>query len=139
MGEPVYVWPDHFPPSCPPTHAIDVAGTVYRFINGGQPADRDFLSHYERDPAQEWGAEACMARGLSVLRTLGDCRIMRKAVPALRKKRIAVATVETPIGVIAETPSMSCKGHCTWWRSRTPEQVRPLFSTVQEPPETSHE
>lgn len=135
----MYVWPDHFPHSCPPVDAIDVSGPVYRFINGRAPADRDFESHYERNAAKDWDADACVARGLSVLRNWSDCMIMRKAVPALRKKRVAVAMVVSPVGLIAPTPSNSCAGHCTWWRSLAPGQVRPLFSTFQEPSEASHE
>lgn len=129
----MYVWPDHFPSSCPPSHANAVQGTIYRFINGSTPADRDFLSHYEREPAKDWGVEACKARGLSVLRTWSDCGLMRKAVPALRKKKVAIAEVATPVGLIATTSSNSCAGHCTWWRSIPPDQIRPLFSTCLEP------
>ena len=129
----MYVWPTHFPTSCPPAAANDLAGTVYRFINGATPADRDFVSYYEREPARDWGADACKARGLSVIRTWADCGLMRKAIPALRKKRIAVANVETQIGVLATTPSNSCAGHGTWWRAPTPGEVRSLFATFDEP------
>lgn len=132
QGVCVYSWPDHYPQSCPPSEAIDLNGTVYRFINGANPAERDFQSHYERQPDKDWGAEACKARGLSVLRTPADCGEMRKAIPALRKKRVAMATVTTPVGLIATTPSHSCDGHSTWWRALQPSEVVGLFTTVAE-------
>lgn len=135
----MYVWPTHFPPACPPVHATNLAGPVFRFINGTVPADRDFVSYYERDPGKDWGSQACQARGLSVVRTWADCGLMRKAIPALRKKRVAIAQVSTPIGLIAITPSNSCSGHSTWWRASTPSDVRPLFQTYDEPPEATSE
>jgi hypothetical protein len=116
-----------------PSHAEALQGTIYRFINGKAPAERDFLSHYEREPLKAWGVDECKARGLSVLRTWSDCGLMRKAVPALRKKKVAVADVAPSIGLIATTPSRSCAGHCTWWFSATPDQIRALFSTCSEP------
>ena len=136
----MYVWPSHFPPSCPPPDSVDLAGTVYRFINGAAPADRDFVSsYYEREPEKDWGKEGCKARGLSVLRTWADCRVMRKAIPALRKKRVGVAQVSAPIGLVSNTPSQSCTGHCTWWRAPKPSEVRPLFTTFDEPSEADNE
>lgn len=126
----MYSWPTHFPSACPPPSAEELTGTVFRFINGATPVEKDFKSHYERNPGSDWGHQACMARGLSVLRTLADCAAMKEAIPALRKKRIAVAEIESSIGVIAPTPSNSCDGHCTWWRSVAPSAVVPLFSTV---------
>lgn len=135
----MYVWPSHFPSSCPPTHASNLAGTVFRFINGAAPADRDFESYYERNPEKVWGGQACQARGLSVVHTWSDCRIMRKAIPALRKKRLAVAEVSTEIGLVAITPSNSCAGHHTWWRAPATYEVRSLFRTFDEPSETAHE
>lgn len=129
----LYVWPIHFPPSCPPVGAVNLAGTVFRFINGTLPADRDFISHYERNPAANWGTRACQARGISVVRTWADCGQMRKGIPALRKKRIAIAEISTQVGVVAPTPSGSCNGHCTWWREPTPSDVRPLFAKFDEP------
>jgi hypothetical protein len=123
---------------CPPVGAIELAGTVYRFINGRGPVDNDFMSHYERSPKTEWGGNACKARGLSIVRTWADCSLMRAGVPALRKKRIAVAEVTTTVGLVANTPSQSCAGHCTWWRNPSPEQVRPLFAMFDEPSEVAN-
>lgn len=91
------------------------------------------MSYYERDPAKDWGAEACKARGLSVVHSWADCGQMRRAIPALRKKRIAVAELGSEVGVVAITPSNSCAGHSTWWRAPTPTEVRPLFATFDEP------
>jgi hypothetical protein len=137
-GVRVYIWPSHFPLACPPSSATQLSGTVYRFINGVAPAEKDFLSHYERNPEKAWEAEACKARGLSVLRTFSDCGLMRKAIPALRKKRVAIAEISTPVGSVAVTSSNSCSDHCTWWRAPQPSEVVALFTTVLESPKSSH-
>jgi len=134
----VYSWPNHYPTSCPPSDAVEVSGIIYRFINGTKPVPRDFVSHYEREPNKDWGKNGCKARGLSVLRNMDDCNLMRKAIPALRKKRIATATVTTTVGLIAVTPSESCKGHCTWWRAPNPDDVAGFFSTVIDPNRSDH-
>lgn len=125
----MYSWPSHYPESCPPPEATDLIGVVYRFINGANPSEKDFKSHYERQPGENWGNKACEARGLSVLRTPEDCGEMRKAVPALRKKSIAIANIEQSVGVIKVTPSNSCENHCTWWRSLMPSDVVGMFKT----------
>jgi hypothetical protein len=135
----VYVWPSHFSVSCPPASAAELTGTVFRFINGRTAGDRDFMSHYERDPEKDWGDDGCIARGLSILRTWGDCEVLRKAVPAMRKKRLVHAEIATPVGLVASTPSNNCKGHCTWWRNPSPSTVLPLFSVFNGPEEAPHE
>ena len=136
-GELVYDWPEHYPGQCPSKDATELVGTVYRFINGRNPVDRDFLSHYEKNPNGTW-ADACKARGLSVLRTISDCGEMRDAVPALRKKRLAVADISGGVGLIARTPSGSCQGHCTWWRNPAPRAVTALFATLDESAEVEN-
>lgn len=128
----MYIWPTNYPTQCPPSHAVELTGTVYRFINGKVPADVDFLSHYERKPDGDWGNEPCKARGLSILRSMEDCHTMRAGVPALRKKRIAVALIDEPTGVIASTPSHTCEGHKTWWRTKLPSALTPLFTKIEE-------
>lgn len=129
----MYKWPDHFPVQCPPSHSAETSGSLFRFINGRVPAVRDFLSHYERDPNANAEHDPCLARGLSVLKTYEDCNIMRKGVPALRKKRIAVGEPQGASGLLAGTPSRTCEGHCTWWRSVAPTDVVSLFATLSEP------
>ncbi len=123
----MYVWPAHFPKECPPGNATDVSGLVYRFIGGRNAREKDFTSHYERNPSANW-EDPCKARGLSVVRTILDCYAMRDAVPSLRPKLAVVANVETKVGLIAPTPSNSCDGHCTWWRDAPPEEVYKLFT-----------
>jgi hypothetical protein len=138
QGVCVYVWPDHYPQSCPPNNSIELNGSVYRFINGANPTERDFYSYYERQPDKDWGVDACKARGLSVLRTFADCGEMRKAIPALRKKRVAKASISIATGLVASTPSNSCEGHCTWWRSLQPSDVVEFFTTFDEKNEVGY-
>jgi hypothetical protein len=128
----MYVWPSHFPTQCPPTEATELVGIVYRFINKQELTDWDFLSHYERAPHANWSHSPCNCRGLSVVRTSQDYAAMRDAVPALRKKKIAIADINSSVGVISTTPSNSCNDHCTWWRSPTAAEVRAMFNVLDE-------
>lgn len=128
----VYTWPNHFPAQCPPSNSAEASGTLFRFINGRAPSARDFLSHYERDPHGQWDHDPCNARGLSVLKTYEDCTTMRKGVPALRKKRLASGAPLGAVGLMASTPSRTCRAHCTWWRSIPPDRVLPFFTAVSE-------
>lgn len=137
-GATLYSWPNHFPLQCPPPEATELSGQIFRFINGPAPVDWDFLSHYERRPAGEWG-DACKARGISVVRTYEDCQIMRAGVPALRKKRLAVASIESSVGLISNSPSGTCQGHCTWWRSSPAGEVKLLFANFAEVKGPRHE
>ena len=109
-----------------------MSGTVYRFINGRTPSEKDFVSHFEREPNKVWSPKECQARGLSVVKTLEDCSAMREGVPALMKKRIAVGTLNSTDGLVAPTPSKSCEGHCTWWRHKAPKDVHGNFKLVDE-------
>lgn len=129
----MYKWPDHFPAQCPPAHSTETSGSLFRFINGRTPAARDFLSHYERDPSGNFEHDPCLARGLSVLKTYEDCNVMRKGIPALRKKQIATGAPQGSSGLLAATPSRTCNGHCTWWSGITPTDAVSIFKTFLEP------
>lgn len=128
----MFAWPEHYPPQCPPQAALQMSGTVYRFINGRIPSENDFASHFEREPSKVWLPNECQARGLSVVKTLEDCNAMRAGVPALRKKRIAKGSLNTTDGLVAPTPSKTCEGHCTWWRHKAPSEVQRIFKLVEE-------
>ena len=73
------------------------------------------------------------------MRTVQDCEAMREGVPALRKKKIAIANIDTHVGLIASTPSGTCKGHCTWWRSSPANEVHSLFTASEVPPEAAND
>lgn len=124
----MYTWPTHFPSQCPPEEALEVSGRIFRLISKDGPKEFDFKSHYEREPAGGRTGSECISRGLSVLRSYQDCEVLKKAVPALRKKLVAEAQLESGVGLIGETPSYSCAGHCTWWRSITVEEACELFA-----------
>lgn len=128
----MYFWPKHYPLQCPPQTAMQASGVIFRFINGQMPSERDFLSHYERQPDKKWEPNECQARGLSVLRTLDDCNAMRKGIPALRKKRIANGSLSSTDGLIGSTPSNVCNGHHTWWLNKTQKEVSLYFTMFDE-------
>ncbi len=124
----MYTWPAHFPSLCPPEGASEISGKVFRLISKDGPTTFDFKSHYEREPTGGRNGPECLSRGLSVLRSYQDCEVMKEAVPALRKKLVAEANLGAGVGLIGATPSNSCAGHCTWWRSITVEEACALFS-----------
>lgn len=127
-----HIWPEHYPEQCPPNSAEPVNGTIYRFINRNTPQEKDFYSHYERNPDKDWSNNECNSRGLSVLKTKEACSEMASAVPALRKKKIVKGTLDDTCGVIAPTPSDSSVGHNTFWSLIEPNILVTKFSIYEE-------
>lgn len=123
-------WPEHYPKQCPPESAYVYDGILYRFINRNNPIAKDFKSYYELEPTKDWGAQACQARGLSVLKGLTGVYEMRDAIPALRRKKVSSAKVSHIHGLLADTPSTSSKRHCTWWISSALSNPEDLFQTT---------
>lgn len=111
----MYVWPSHYPQSCPPATAEPANGPIYRFMNKSVPTAKDFRPYYDADPAKSWGELSCQARGLSVYPDLNACREAASKVPGLAKKKLAVGMMLKSYGVIAETPSRNTSRHLTWW------------------------
>lgn len=126
----MYTWPAHFPSQCPPEDATEMAGRIFRLISADGPKEFDFKSHYERAPTAGRTGSECLAQGLSVLLSYQDCEILKEAVPALRKKLVAQANLESGVGLIGNTPTNNCAGHCTWWRSITVEEACALFTPI---------
>ncbi len=123
-------WPDHYPEQCPPESAEPVSGKVYRFVNRTNPKERDFKSNYEQRPGTDWGNQGCQARGLSVFRTIEACDDMAEQVPALAKKKLAVANLSQNDGVIAETPSRNSSKHNTLWPLLDAKEMANRFKSV---------
>jgi hypothetical protein len=123
-------WPDHYPNRCPPKEAYTHHGILYRFINRNEPQSRDFESYYDKDPKKDWGEDACLARGLSVVKCSLGVKDMRNAIPALRKKKISRANITSNCGILANTPSSSSGRHCTWWVSKSISNPQELFEAV---------
>ena len=113
----MYLWPSHYPHSCPPSDADPASGEIYRFTYKASPAAKDFKSFYDADPTKDWGEMACQARGLSVYPTLEACREAARKVPSLAKKRLAVGVMQGSYGMVAQTPSKNTSNHMTWWVS----------------------
>lgn len=124
------MWPSHYPTQCPPEEAFTYEGSLYRFINRNNPVPKDFKSYYETKIGNDWGDKACQARGLSVFKTLDDCSEMMRTVPALRKKKVAVATIDSECGLLANTPSTKSKRHCTWWIPKSLSNPCELFEKI---------
>lgn len=123
-------WPDHFPEQCPPVHASPVSGNVFRFISRNAPKHKDFVSFFSINPSKDWGDNSCQANGLSVYSSNEVCAKMAKMIPALAKKKLAVAELNSNDGYIANTPSNNTKHHKTLWPLISPENLAEKFSSI---------
>jgi hypothetical protein len=113
------MWPEHFPESCPPDMALDPNGEVYRFVSKDPPSEKDFISMRLRKPQEKFEdlEKECRACGLSVLSTLEDIEKMRRRLPPMKKKLIAIGNLGSKHGKILHTPSFESSHH-TWWVPR---------------------
>lgn len=103
-------WPAFFPENCPPAAAGPASGRAYRFVRNDPPLSIDFKSYKEAGTTYQ-GAE-CEACSLSLLRNLDDIRYMRKAIPGMKKRYVAIGELRT--GVVQHTPSRF-NSHHSWW------------------------
>lgn len=124
------MWPSHYPVQCPPKEAFSFDGSLFRFINRNSPVQKDFKSYYDSKPGQDWKGKACQARGLSVYKTVEDCKEMMDLIPALRKKKLAVAQIDHNCGLLANTPSTHSERHCTWWVSSSLVEPCSIFTKI---------
>lgn len=124
-------WPSHYPTQCPPLEAEGVSGTVFRFTNRTNPKRKDFLSHYELYEGRDFGKLECQARGLSIYSSLEDCLDVVAIIPALRKKRICIASLPESSGLIAHTPSKNHQNHKTFWPKLTPDELCEAFQPLE--------
>jgi len=115
---------------CPPEHAEPASGSIFRLVSPRLMKPNDFLSFKERNPGKNYGNKECQSRGISVFLTQEDCDKAKAIVPALRKKDIAVADLQDPIGHLAATPSHNTKNHHTWWIPGNSSRVIGLFEVV---------
>ncbi len=125
-------WPEHYPSNCPPESSVPPSGEVFRFTNRKTPKDKDFFSYYLLKPGHNWGADACNSRGLTVYTSEEDCIAAAAAVPALKKKHMAKATLPINSGEIAATHSNNTKNHKTFWPIISPEDLAAIFASVNQ-------
>lgn len=111
----------HLPPGCPPGDAEACTGEIFRLVPVLPLNDKGFVSQFDLYPSQTWEDE-CMARGLSVRLSYESATRLRNRVRGLRKFKIVVACLETPVGMIRQTGSD--QEHYTWW----PEDGADLLS-----------
>jgi hypothetical protein len=110
------VFPNHYPPDCPPEAAEDAAGAVYRITKTDPPTQEDFLSFHELGMVlrKDTLSARCRSRGLSVYRTLGDARHHLSVFPN-GGDYIAGGTLTSAQGQTQPTPASQRPTHTTWW------------------------
>lgn len=123
-------WPDYFPEQCPPKMASFTNGSVYRFIGGERPQEKDFIPYLIFSNRIIIG-DRCQACGLSVFKTQVGIQQFSRRIPAFRNKRIATAALEPSMGKILETPSLQSKDHCTWWLPKHLKEPWRLFRVIE--------
>jgi hypothetical protein len=123
------IWPLFFPLGCPPEESHPATGTVYRLVDSNPPGSRDFLSHRERWPKRKFNESECIVCGVSVYTDKIDIERLRRTVPAMRSKLVALGVLNPALGSIQRTPRATGVSHVTWW---IPEGSQPwiLFRCV---------
>ena len=110
------VFPNHYPPDCPPGDAEEATGVVYRVTRSDPPTPDDFLSFNELGVRlrKDTPFARCQSRGLSVFRSLADARHLLLAIPATGDY-IAEGTLTPERGRTKLTPVHVRPTHTTWW------------------------
>lgn len=121
-------WASHFPEDCPPAAAVSPSHTVFRFVRTERPAACDFESHVARFPEKTF-EDHCDACGLSTYTDLDEVRRAQDRVPGMRKKKIAMGTLENGHGRILATPAPSGASHHSWWLPAGLDPL-PLFEVI---------
>lgn len=108
------IYPDYFPPGCPPEDAKTDEQVLYRFCYGREPQQRDFVSYYLKNP-QKYETNV-LAYGLSVMKSREDCLRIYRGYPWARQYHsIAKGNTDKRKGSWKETPSRQNPNHLTWW------------------------
>lgn len=123
-------WPDYYPEQCPPKEATFINGSVYRFIGGETPQEKDFVPHFLLSNRIIIGG-LCQACGLSVFKTREEIYRFSKRIPAFRRKRIVHAALDPSMGKILNTPSSHSKDHYTWWMPKHLKEPWRLFQVIE--------
>ena len=108
-------FPEWFTPGCPPADAVEISGTIFRFV-ANKPIDPyEFLSYHEtRGGANGPACERC---GLSVFRKLEDLRktlrhLWRNYPDRAYGPHVVKREVSSSDGMMKPTRG---PGHHTWW------------------------
>lgn len=108
-------FPEYFPANCPPDAALGEECVLFRLCKGLVLTEKDFISFYLINPEKH--KDNINAYGLSVFKSVDDCKHALAKSPALRKKYkyIASGANNSTRGKILHTPSGPNPRHYTWW------------------------
>ncbi len=108
-------FPTYFPENCPPAEATDEECVLFRLCKGPTLTEKDFTSFYLINPQKH--KDNVNAYGLSVFKSIDDCKHAKSKSPNLRKKYKCVASGSNNSyrGKILHTPSGTNPDHYTWW------------------------
>lgn len=108
-------FPTYFPENCPPEEASDEECILFRLCKGTILTEKDFRSFFLINP--EKYKDLINAYGLSVFKSIEDCKHAMSKSPNLRRKYkyIAKGTNNNCRGKVLHTPSGTNPNHYTWW------------------------
>lgn len=108
-------WPKHVPAHCPPPDAVPPSGFVYRLVETIPATAEDMKSAYENGSFPR--KDPCLRAALSCSCSPEYLEDLRRSVPRLKQRRVAVASLDHTHGVMKQTGAV---GHHSLW----------LFGTV---------
>ena len=108
-------YPEWYVENCPPADALNVEGTIYRFVESFPTIANDFLSYHEM--GQRPNGKRCERCGLSVFHSIDDIRnSLRHLLKAYPGKQYGDKIVRRELSVSdGKTKKTGKIGHHTWW------------------------
>ena len=126
-------WPSYYPPDCPDSDAEDAFGEVYLLTKNKNPIEEDFKPHIIKFPNRgDILKSPCKASGLSVSKTIIDCKDVQDLIPALSRRFICKACLEPHHGKMKHTPKGELVNHYTWWIPVSVDKPWTLFQAHNE-------
>ena len=125
------------PPNCPPSDAVSPTTTAfYRFtapklcVGDVAPPDDWILPDKKRKGECVGRVDCCECHAHSLYRNKDDITKARDLSPFLRKKSVAVVSLDPSMGKVRNSPQQGLSSHYDWWP--TDPTVAPSANVIEE-------
>lgn len=111
------VYPEDYPPNCPPPDRVPADGAVFRITAHSPPVDEDFLSEHELGwvpKHKPTASRRCRSRSLSVYRDVKDA-VLHLELFSGHGGFIAAGTLSPDRGVTKLVGDDRRPTHTEWW------------------------
>ena len=133
------LYPNYYPPLCPPQAVQPNDQVVYRLVNHDPPIESDFLSVRQQSPTRKDIRDECRACGLSMFTSYDDAIGQNDALSKttffkrkqLPKMLVAHGQTKSECGVTMKTPMNERPSHVTYWLFKD-SKVHNDFAVVRE-------